>query len=196
VTAAPASFYDQAYSDGESTALVHWLESPLKRLYIEARFWISNKSPVIDLGCGPGQFAQCLAGRRHEAGYLGLDFSARAIEVGRKLAGPGQSFAKTDLRKWTPRENYDRKAVFVCLETLEHLDDDLGLVSKIPSARRFIFSVPNFDAESHVRTFGHPKEIWERYDSLLIFRRWSAITLPTRAIIHVLDTLRRSDSSD
>ena len=43
--------------------------------------------------------------------------------------------------------------IVICLETLEHLQDDLAVIEKIKPGAYVIFSVPNFDYESHVRHF-------------------------------------------
>lgn len=148
----------------------------------------------LDLGCGPGQFAECLRARGYEAGYLGIDFSPVAIEHARAGAGRNQHFELADLRNWQPADS-SRSTIFVCTETLEHLDDDLELVAKIEPGRRLIFSVPNYRAAAHLRVFGTVGSVWERYGGLLTFRRWSRIDLePVGAVVHLVEAQRRADA--
>lgn len=59
--------------------------------------------------------------------------------------------------------NYD---AFITI-SLEHLDNDLEIINKIPSGRPFFFCVPNFGGKEHVRFFPDENSIIERYSSLL-----------------------------
>lgn len=198
MTALEADFYDQNLADPAALALRPFGESPWLPLYREAAGWIEKGQPVIDLGCGTGRFAACLADRAHQGGYWGIDFSARAIAAARELDLDGLvHFEHGDLRDWQPPDVLIGATVFVCLETLEHLDDDLGLIARVPPGHRLLLSVPNYGSQAHVRAFRSPGAVWERYDRLLVFRRWSYVDLaagaPGRAI-HLAETVRRSDS--
>lgn len=51
----------------------------------------------------------------------------------------------------------------VCLEVLEHIEKDLQILSNIREGTHIVFSVPNFDAPSHVRWFISPRQIKKRY---------------------------------
>lgn len=194
VSSAPPEFYDGRYASGASMALVDWSESPLAAMYMEAQRWIARAAEVIDLGCGTGQFAQLLADRQYVSGYLGMDFSAVAIRHARSRRGVNQEFDLMDLRDWAPHPATPLTTVFVCTETLEHLDDDLELVEKIPPGRRLILSVPNYDSESHVRVFPTVGSVWARYSPLVSFKRWSLIELTAGNAVHLCDTVRRADS--
>lgn len=199
MTAAEADFYDRNLEDPEALALLPLDESPWLPLYTEAAGWIEGGKPVIDLGCGTGRFPAVLQGREHDGGYQGLDFSSSAVAEAVAFLGDPElfRFEVGDLRSWEPPDILSGDTVFVCLETLEHLDDDRGLVAKVPPGHRFIASVPNFGSAAHVRTFPSPASLWARYEGLLIFRRWSYVDLadgrPGRAI-HLVETVRRSDS--
>ena len=45
----------------------------------------SGAKSVLDIGCGPGQFAACLFDMAGIETYTGLDFSAEAIRMGPAL---------------------------------------------------------------------------------------------------------------
>src|SRR4051812_13882273 len=172
-----ADFYDRDLDNPESLALRPLEESPWLPLYREAARWVDNQ-PTIDLGCGVGRFAEALRAGGHNGGYWGIDFSARAIEEAQRLELEGLVlFEQHDLREWRAPEVLMAGIVFVCLETLEHLDDDQGVVSRVPPGHRLILSVPNFGSAAHVRRFANPAEVWQQYDYLLTFQRWSYINL-------------------
>jgi hypothetical protein len=57
--------------------------------------------------------------------------------------------------------------IFVAVELLEHLEDDLALLSKLPKNRHFVGSVPTFKSEAHLRTFDSAQEVIERYGSVI-----------------------------
>jgi len=210
VTAETPGFYDERYNDPDSTALLPAAESPLRELYGEVCRWMPGHTNVTDLGCGTAPLLEALFERGHTGKYEGIDFSSAAIRhawarvdrIG-VLKKPVERYEdmmhielkQADLRGWTPSSDlYNR--LFVCLETLEHLDDDLDLVAAIPPGRRLIYSVPTFNSASHVRYFSSVGEMWDRYSPLLSFRRWTLIQTHKNevGVIYVCDTIRRADS--
>jgi 2-polyprenyl-3-methyl-5-hydroxy-6-metoxy-1,4-benzoquinol methylase len=188
-------FYDADILAG-GLATLPLAESPWRPLYQEAASWIAPNVPVVDLGCGSGRFCDELhQGGLRDAGYLGVDFSPAAIEeASRYNAGfVNAAFRVADLRDFNPGP-VAGNTVFVCLETLEHLDDDRELVKRIPPGARAIVSVPNFPSEAHLRTFPEPASVWRRYDYLLEFRRWSLISFGHGKAAHLVDARRRVES--
>ena len=51
----------------------------------------------------------------------------------------------------------------ICLEFLEHVEEDLEVIKKIRNGTRFHGSVPNFSAKAHVRFFNKIEEVELRY---------------------------------
>jgi trans-aconitate methyltransferase len=210
VTAADQIFYDDRYSNAESAALLPVADSPLKELYHEVTNWVPGHANISDLGCGTGPLIESLFERGHTGQYDGIDFSSVAIreawnrvdrigvlkqEAERNQDRLQVELKQGDLRDWKPPKSLHNR-VFVCLETLEHLDNDLGLVAAIPPGRRFIFSVPTFESASHVRYFQSVGEMWDRYALLLSYKRWSLIQAggPETGVVYLCDTIRRADS--
>lgn len=198
VTEAP--FYDLVMVEADSPAMLPLLESPWRPLYEEAAGWIPVHEDVVDLGCGTGRFLHALYAQGHYAPTCGIDFSARVLTEAERYHRPlgwetPPTFAQQDLREWHPEPTRAGNTVYVCLETLEHLQDDVALVRRIPPGHRFIFSVPNYDSEAHIRTFRSVGSVWKQYGRLVNFRRWSLIELdgPRRAV-HVCETVRKADS--
>jgi SAM-dependent methyltransferase len=193
------AFYDKAMTAPDAPSMLPLEQSPWLPVYEEAARWILN-DPVIDLGCGTGRFAQALYSQTRRGSYLGLDFSQRALAEAKRGFSPGVckyegiEFKKQDLARWKPGDDLDGGTVFTCLEVLEHLEDDLDIVGRIPPGFRLIFSVPNYPSKAHVRDFRLIRDVWERYEPLVTFNRWSLIDLDGRHVIHLLDSTRRTES--
>ena len=117
---------------------------------------------VLDIGCGPGQFADCLF---HLAGireYVGLDFSPHAVAMA-KEACPRGTFhvgdaTTTDLHRTLEHD------ITICTEVLEHVPNDLGVLQRFTG--RCLCTVPNFPFDSHVRHFRSAEEVADRYNHL------------------------------
>jgi len=199
MSAAPAEFYDKAMATVGSRAMLPAEESPWLPIYKEAAGWINPGHPVIDLGCGTGRFAVTLARTGHSGGYTGLDFAPAVLaEAQRYLAREKPHYKaelhQCDLTTWQPVDIRQSSETYLALEVLEHIDDDTGLVERVPGGHRFIFSVPNYGSAAHVRRFPSPSDVWERFGNLVLFRRWSLIDFGGGHVVHLLDTQRRTDS--
>lgn len=186
--AQPAEFYDAFYTGPHSPALTPYWQARHHGLHLEAAGWIPHRSTVIDLGCAIGNLARTLRATGHIGDYHGIDFSPAAIRrCDPKLENCRYTLA--DLRDWQPDPDTPT-TVYVALEILEHIDDDLALLARIPAGRRTIISVPTFDSPAHVRYFTTTESVVARYRDLLDFVRYSRINIEG-AVIHAYDTVRR-----
>ena len=120
---------------------------------------------ILDLGCGPGQFAEFLAARLPDTGYAGIDFSAVAIDHARKKC-PQYRFEQVELpiRDFSALPAFD---TIICTEVLEHVEFDREVLAAVPAGTSMIASVPNFDTFSHVRYFPTEKDVIDRYGLLI-----------------------------
>jgi SAM-dependent methyltransferase len=120
----------------------------------------SGARGVLEVGCGPGQLAAYLLDQGLEE-YHGFDFSPQAVSMAR-LNAPRGHFEVGDARDSSLYEavRYD---VLICTEVLEHIEDDLSVVTNFGSGRRCLCTVPSFDFPSHVRHFRDANEVAERY---------------------------------
>lgn len=193
MTTVEPDFYDRAMTDPGAPSMLPLERSPWLPLYEEAASWIKANEPVIDLGCGTGRFAKQISLIPGRYGtYTGFDFSAHTITEARRYC-PGL-YDVVDLREWHVDEPIDGATIFTCLEVLEHLADDLDLAKRVPPGHRFIFSVPNYASEAHLRVFPSLGLLWARYGNLVTFNRWTRIELDERKVIHLIDSTRRTDS--
>lgn len=139
---------------------------------------IADDTPILDLGCGNGLFSAFIWSKGHRANYLGYDFSVgsieKAIEGNRKSGHQNARFEQRSILEVDILEELNTlrgggpDPMLVCAETLEHLEDDLLLIKKIPSGASVLFTIPTFDESAHVRWFPRKKDVIERYGSFFV----------------------------
>ena len=164
-----AAWYDTRYNDSENT---HYHESYLNSKYIKiwnniVRLFLTNKeSVIVDIGCGPGQFANLLYNNDY-IHYTGFDFSKTALEIAKKKKLYGYGFVKMPIEKIISDHLLSgiKFDTVIMLETLEHIEDplDIELIKEIPEGKQIILSVPSFDSVAHARHFFSIEEVLDRY---------------------------------
>jgi 2-polyprenyl-3-methyl-5-hydroxy-6-metoxy-1,4-benzoquinol methylase len=193
-------FYDVAMTAPHEPAMLPLEESPWRVLYERAAAWISPTHAVVDLACGTGRFAEQLRRRGHGP-YTGLDFSPATLAAAEAYVPLFDvdtawdcKFELADLREWKADPNRATMTVYTCLETLEHLEDDVDLIKRIPPGHTVIFSVPNYGGEAHLRVFENASDAITRYGNFLTFTDWALIGDGPRYHIHLYRARRRGDS--
>lgn len=174
---APASTYDDLYVE-----YAHLFDRHYTKIWYYPMFHAALREVkrmgsrnVLDIGCGTGFFAHLLFDRT-DIDYAGMDFSAIAIEKARRRTGKTSEFFLGDARL---PETYARTFdTVVCMEVLEHIDDDLGVVALWPRGCACVCTVPNFDDSEHVRLFRHEDEVRERYGHLIDIARITRVARP------------------
>ena len=164
------SYYNSVYNSSE-----HYSGNPYDSIYInvwqkvakrfEARLIQENLS-CLDIGCGPGQFAEYLCQHLDNLRYVGIDTSSVAI-LQAKERTPNATFICNSLNH-LPSSLLHEIDIFLALEVLEHIVDDLGMVKTLPARKEVIFSVPNFDSFGHVRFFANASRVYSRYSPLFL----------------------------
>lgn len=156
-----SSWYDSVYESSDAYRC-HYTQSRYYFIWtvIADRIRRSANRRVLEIGCGSGQLAALLYDQGIKE-YVGFDFSEAAVHLARQ-AVPSYTFLVADARstELVVDGNYDW---VVCTEVLEHIVEDLAVVQRIPSGKRFIGTVPNFPYRSHVRHFFSSGEVVERY---------------------------------
>ncbi len=139
---------------------------------------------ILDLGCGPGQFASYVAQKLPNVSYTGLDFSEKAIDIANNMHSQykfiQQKLPCNNLDKIT---NFD---VIIALEILEHINDDLQTLQNIPTNTFVVSSVPNFFSYGHVRYFSSAQEVEKRYGKFFSDLQIKAINLNSDSIIWLM----------
>ena len=156
----PAAYYDQLF-DNKIEFHVHYKRSYYYVHWTQVIVFLGKiDSPrILEIGCGTGQLAEYLKDENLAQGYCGFDFSAGAVERARRRVD--LNFIHGDaLDKNMYRGNYN---TVICLEVLEHIQEDVEVLSFIAEGTHIIFSVPNFDDPSHVRWFTSERQIKRRF---------------------------------
>lgn len=156
----PAAYYDQLF-DNKIEFHVHYKKSYYYVHWTQVVVFLRkiNSPRVREIGCGTGQLAEYLRDENLADGYSGFDFSTSAVERARTRTS--LRFIQGDaLDREMYKGNYN---TVICLEVLEHIQDDLLVLSFIPEGTNIIFSVPNFDDPSHVRWFTSERQIKRRF---------------------------------
>lgn len=162
-----ARYYDQIYRKRDQEG-VYQADPRHTEFYGELWSKVAKLVPsgrtVIDIGCGPGEFAAVFRDMRSEQ-YVGYDFSQAATSVAKKRNLPQCDFFVTSAEN----VNFHKlnSPCFICLEMLEHIEDDKKLLKKIGAKSTLIFSVPTFDSPGHVRWFDTVSKVIERYGPIL-----------------------------
>jgi len=161
-------------------------KAPLYPVWSKVLDNINKDEKIIDLGCGPGQFAQ-LAFRRNKNYIIGIDFSKEAIEMAKKRNPKHQNkFVLGDIKTSSLHDiNYD---VVVLCEILEHIINDLEIIEKVAQNRRIIISLPSFGGEGHVRYFNNQKSIIDRYKNLIDIKYISEIPIRSSTFYIIIGT--------
>jgi SAM-dependent methyltransferase len=118
---------------------------------------------VLEIGCGSGQLAKYLLEQGNVGSYTGVDFSAHAIEIAREAVPEAEFVVGDALDPAIYQREFD---CLICTEVLEHIIDDLGVLSLIPSGTRCVCTIPDFPYASHVRHFRSEDEVLDRYGPL------------------------------
>lgn len=142
---------------------------------------------ILEVGCGTGDFLHMLLDQTNLS-YFGFDFSKVAIEKARKRTGYYDIYeVKNGLLKNSYSGEFD---AVVCTEVLEHIEEDIKVISHWKSGVNIICSVPNFDADSHVRYFNNKDEVFNRYEKYIDIKKIKLIKKPILTNISLRNLLR------
>jgi SAM-dependent methyltransferase len=113
---------------------------------------------VLDVGCGPGFLAAWTF--PNETFYTGVDYSAAALDLGRKLF-PGAHFHAVDVTKQRLPFGDSSFDTVVCSETLEHLADFHPVLPELKRVSRqyIVITVP-----ISMGNCGHVYPVWSCED--------------------------------
>ena len=153
-------YYDKVYSKPYKTE--RW-----NPIYENIKGFLVGKY-ILDLGCGIGPL--CEFEDRWED-YLGIDISNIAIDKARE-SFLNKSFIQADIEKYIYSntgknlivKGYD---IVTAIEVFEHVDFKKVISNLKPV--EIIFSLPNYDSQSHLWFPTSTKELHEAFDPLIDF---------------------------
>lgn len=169
----PVGFYDQQYSKPKGYNLPYDKSGykPLWDRVVKEVLDFTGPISVLDLGCGNGHIASRLVPRVSK--YRGVDFSAIAIDkaYSRLSTFPGDWKVITGDINYSGFYSPGEFTHVLAVEVLEHVEDDLKIVSMISSGVRVVFTLPEFLCEGHVRRYPSKEFINKRFSNLVRFDR-------------------------
>jgi len=164
----PYDSYDKPYRDSHYFPLYKGVLDEVVRL---------GGRRVLEVGCGSGSFAHLLLDQS-KLDYHGYDFSEVAVRKARARTGRPELFSVAQAGDGTmQRHEHD---TVVCLEVLEHIENDLEVVESWKPGVQCVCSVPNFDQPDHVRFFRTEDEVLRRYEGMI---NMSSIRRVPRALV-------------
>lgn len=182
----PVEFYDERY-ERRADLHRHYTESDYYPIWvvIAERIHRYAANSILDIGCGAGQLA-CLLRDQGVSRYVGLDFSPARIARARETC-PEYEFSIDDVHETSliEKREYDTA---VSVEFLEHINDDLGILKRIPQGTRVLASVPNYPATGHVRYFETADDVRRRYRHILDEMCIDTFSVnPAGKVIYIMD---------
>lgn len=185
------SFYDHIYTQAQSCK--DYTQSP----YYQGWKYVLNilknyglqKVKILDVGCGNGLFAKMLYDN-NILYYKGIDFSKEGIKIS-QLNTPqwAECFLKENIfQSKAFQENHTHIILF---EVLEHTNDDIKILSKIPPETIIIGSVPNFYSEGHIRVFDNIEQIKKRYEPMVKFLDFFELQLNQNSKIFYFNAIKQ-----
>lgn len=179
-----AEQYDEFYRQSDEYKKPHE-ESIYWPVWQEVLKRIPQNVVVLEVGCGTGQFASALF-KQGVLLYSGYDISSEAVNQFIDK-GPAVFVINTDFRTATHYDDYD---YLVCLETLEHIEDDFTVLNRIRPGKRCLITVPSYDGPNHVRFFPERKSVISRYGSFFDHWEVDGLKLSETQIIWLVDGVR------
>lgn len=162
-----SDMYDEIYKVGgyNKAYFKHYSETLYINIWNKALQFIKGiESPkIIDIGCGPGQFANLLFDN-NIFDYKGIDYSKEAIKIAKTLNSTLSSNFYID-NAYTSSIFMEEYNIVTLFEVLEHMDEDIKIINRIKKGAVVLFSVPNYMSKGHVRYFSSKDEISNRYNS-------------------------------
>lgn len=188
-----SSFYNEIYKRGGWNKIYfnHYSKTPYYEIWLGALRYITKiMNPIIiDIGCGPGQFANLLFDNGY-TDYRGIDFSEEAIinaknrNVGYEELFSVENAYETNLFS----TNYNTVILF---EILEHVEGDLDILNRIKNGSNVLFSVPNFYSKGHLRIFQNKDEVISRYRDIVDILNVEEFILENDNVIFLVQGLKK-----
>ena len=172
--------------------LKDWAQTIYNPMYKKAVSYLPHElGRVADIGCGIGNIAKWMRKAGYEISqYLGVDFSEKMIAKAKEL-NPGFEFIVGDIYDQDTQEVITGCDVWMMLEFLEHVRDDVEVIRGVPSGKSLILSVPNYNSQSHVRWFKDKKAVTQKYGEFVRFEDSQTFVISKRKRIFAFKATKK-----
>lgn len=176
-------YYDRIYCISDEYRKCNPEKSIYFPIWKATAFLLNNTNTILEIGCGNGLTARYLMSQGINY-QRGIDFSEEAITLARRNNPSHENkFQVKDIKGITTIPNH---FTVICLETLEHLENDLSFLLTLQKDTTIIFSVPDFSCDAHQRFFKDEQEVFYYYSELISFEMIKKIMIaPTNSIFLV-----------
>ena len=142
----------------------HYTKCSYLRIYKKVAEYIKPTDYVLELGCGTGQMMELLLDNKIKK-YTGYDFSPVGIQMTQnRIKDYDATAICQDLYEI---EKFPDADIYISIEVMEHLKDELSVLKSIPKGKKVIITVPNYLGSGHVRKFDKPIEVLARYSNII-----------------------------
>ena len=123
---------------------------------------------VLELASGYHQLCDFVIRTEKVKSYTLTDFSTYVNEEARKFQfyPPIVDVQTLDCEDSSTYKIFKKYDTFICV-SMEHLENDLLMVSKMPKNSSIYLGSPNFNSAGHVRYFKHLDDFIARYSELI-----------------------------
>jgi len=151
----------------------------------------SVDTKVVELGCGCGFLARKILSQG-VGFYCGVDFSQVAIQKAKEQCKKflGDHHYLVNCRVEEAFIYQLDSTDFVSTEVLEHLRDDVKVMSMIRKGTRVHISVPSFLSDDHVRYFKSEDDVVNRYKKVIRFDKITRVKMSGRNYIFPFSGVR------
>jgi SAM-dependent methyltransferase len=137
-----------------------------------------ERPKILEIGCGAGQLAHFLYDEGFRD-YRGIDIDPGMIKIARQNSG--QDFFMADIKnKESYSEDYN---TIIATEVLEHLENDLEIFKNLKKNVNFLFTLPSFKCNGHLRWFNSAPEITNYYFDCLYIKELKRLKNPAKWFI-------------
>ena len=159
---------------------------------LDSGIYLERNRVIVDhiAACGPRRVLELAAAHPQRAMMLlkrcaGIelyewsDWSEVAVEFARPLLA-GDPRARVSRLDATLPETWSGDWDVILCDSIEHLPNDIEILSAVRRGVRVFLSMPNWRGKTHCRSYGSEKWIRDRYTGLLDFKWIEAFPWPTK----------------
>ena len=161
-----SAYYEDFHTEEELHRYNEGLYAARNRIVLDhLSSMLPEQSHVLDLAAGSWYIAYRLLKDDRVASYTWNDFNPKLVKlVKRRLSD--RRFYVDPFDADDSECSLDEFNVFICI-SLEHIEKDLEIISKLKPGTIISICSPNFDCDGHVRHFESIQDFKSRYETAM-----------------------------